>query len=167
MNFFTQLDLLNVGSLHIVVKKDSTGKMTVSLCSISSVEDNTINSIPPLSLTNTPENLDKDFFSIIKAPLQQTDALISNLKSYNEKLELAKTNNGAEQEKKKKIQKNIDKIKSIETDVNFDIKKDKDKILDEITKILEVDGSNKYAKDKKSEVLKLVSTGSLFEDENE
>jgi len=162
MDFFSRLHSLNVDSIHIVVKQDKTGKMTVSLCSISSINDSAINSIPPLSLTNTPEELDKDFFDIITNPIQQQQTLITNLKSYHERLENAKTNNAEEQERKSKVKKYIERIKTIESEPNFDIKTAKDRLLEVITKIEAVDNQNKFAKEKKAEIIKKCSTQELF-----
>lgn len=162
MEFFTRLHSLNVDSIHVVIKQDKTGKMTVSLCSISSINDSAINSIPPISLTNTPDKLDEDFFEIITKPIQEQQVLITNLKTYHERLENAKENNAQEQEKKAKLKKYIERIKTIESEPNFDVKIAKDRLLEVITKIEAVDSQNKFAKEKKAEIIKKCSMQQLF-----
>ncbi len=163
MTFFTQLSKLDLDSINFAIKKDTVGNFTVVIMCPSGTSDVAISLLTPLSLTNSPEMLDEDFFNIISHPLKKTKELITNVKNYEARLEEASKNTAEVKEKTEKIKKYSEKIKSLETSKEFDIKADKDKILELIQKILLIEPMNKYALDKKSDVLKKTSETTLFD----
>ena len=99
MTFFTQLSKLDLDSINFAVKKDKVGNFTVVIMCPSGTSDVAISLLTPLSLTNSPEMLDEDFFNIISHPLKKTKELITNVKSYEARLEEASKNTAEVKEK--------------------------------------------------------------------
>lgn len=126
-NFFTQLNEISGGTEIIMAfKSDSDGKLTVSLHSKNTdVKDKAKNHIPPLVVTETPENLDEEFFEAISKPFKKSLGLLDGMKNYEAQLDkaeketkaakdLQEKEKKAKEEKKKKYDGLMKKAKELE-----------------------------------------------------
>ena len=91
MNFFQQLtELQLVGDLKMVITTTSTGMVVSLLLANEKCGDDARNSLPPLLLRGTAAELDAEFFSTVKEPLQLTSGLQVDMESYLKQVEAAK-----------------------------------------------------------------------------
>jgi len=109
-NFFQQLNNMQLeGDWKISIKTGAHNRMLVTiLFTTEKVGDTAKKLIPPLLLKGTAEELDKDFFDAIKAPMQKTGQLLVNLEEYEKALEKAKVESKMEQHNKDKQKKDKD-----------------------------------------------------------
>lgn len=163
MTFFTQLSSLELDSINFAIKKDKLGNLTVVLMCSHGTSDIAVSLLAPLSLTNSPEKLDEEFFNIISNPVRKTQELITNVKTYEAKLAEASKNTNEAKATTEKIKKYTDKVKVIESAAGFGVKAEKEKLLELIQKILTIEPNNKYAIEKKGEIIKKTSESTLFE----
>lgn len=97
MNFFQQLNEIGPGLDLAISMKQKNGKYTMSvLPSIGNKQP-----VQPLLLTGTPEELDKDFFSLIKLPLQEAGAKLSNAEEFKKSVDQDKKTPAKKQDKSK------------------------------------------------------------------
>ncbi|RFZ90257.1 PRTRC system protein E [Mucilaginibacter conchicola] len=87
-NFFEQLaGLQNQSSLLLNIQPDDKGLLTVSV--IMRRDNQTNESLPPMLLHGTAQELDGAFFETIAAPVQHTNGLLNNIDAYQATLEKA------------------------------------------------------------------------------
>lgn len=110
-NFFNQIAMLNVvGTLQMTFQQGKEGNYIVSvLLQNEQCSDPAKNSIPPLILKGTAEELDSGFFQSITQPLEQTSSLLVNMEHYIQAQEQAKKQSAMEKEKADKEQKEKEK----------------------------------------------------------
>ncbi len=109
-NFFNQITQLNIeGNLQINIQKTDEQNYIVSvLLQNEHCGDTAKNSIPPLILKGTADDLDNGFFENIKQPMEQTSALLVDMESYLKAQELAKRQSAMEKENAEKEKKEQD-----------------------------------------------------------
>lgn len=113
MEFFkkmTEIGLANV-EINIFMKEEI---LSVMICPKSTNEK--ANSIEPIIMSATAEELDREFFNLITAPLQKTAGIISNIEAHEKSAEKAskdepakKTTGRVSQAKKKSEETKNDK----------------------------------------------------------
>lgn len=110
-NFFNQISLMNIiGNLQMVIQQGQNGQFIVSvLLQNDQCTDPAKNSIPPLVLKGTAEELDSGFFQSITQPLEETSSLLLNMENYLQAQEQAKKLSAMEKEKADKEQKEKEK----------------------------------------------------------
>lgn len=83
MNFFQQLNDIGPGLDLAITMKHKNGKYTVSV--LPTIGNKT--PMQPLIVTGTPEELDKDFFTLIRLPLQETGAKLKNVEEFKKSVD--------------------------------------------------------------------------------
>ncbi len=111
-NFFNQIAMMNVvGTLQMTLQQGQNGQYIVSvLLQNDRCSDPAKNSIPPLVLRGTAEELDGGFFQSIVRPLEETSSLLVNMENYIQAQEHAKKQSAMEKEKTEKAQKKYDEL---------------------------------------------------------
>lgn len=106
-NFFQAIAALKIeGNLNITIRQLIGGKMVVSTTlNNDSVGDNACKNIIPLNLTETPKELDQQYFKTISTPIKKTSGLLTNMEAYLKSVEEANKKSRMEQDKKKKSEK--------------------------------------------------------------
>ncbi len=106
-NFFNQIAQMNIeGSLQINIQKTDTENYIVSvLLQNEQCGDQAKNSIAPLILNGTSQDLDSGFFQNITQPIEQTSALLVNMEQYLKAEENAKRHSAMQKEKVDKEKK--------------------------------------------------------------
>lgn len=106
-NFFNQIAQMEIiGDLHLTISKGAEGNLIVSvMLQNEACGDKAKNSIPPLNLRGTAEELDEGFFEKITAPIQAASGLMVDMEGFMKQLEEAKKNSAMEKEKADKEKK--------------------------------------------------------------
>lgn len=69
--------------ITLVIRKSADGRMGVSvLPKFNTLKDEAQNSIVPLTLNGTPEELDTGFMQVVARPMQKASGLISNMAQF-------------------------------------------------------------------------------------
>ena len=152
--------------ITLVIRKSADGRMAVSLLPKSgTLKNEAQNSIVPLTLNGTPEELDSGFLQVVARPMQKASGLITNMAQFEAQADKAAAGKGArpkeskeENEKREKYEKNLKKAQ------DFIAAKKHREAVDALTE------ARKYAKsgDLKTidgqleEQKKLVGQGDLF-----
>lgn len=156
--------------ITLVIRKSADGRMAVSVLPKSNtLKDEAQNSIVPLTLNGTPEELDTGFMQVVGHPMQKVSGLISNMAQFEAQADkAAASSKGAkvakakeskeDREKRDKYEKNLKKAED-----HIAAKRHKEAV-DALTE------ARKYAKpddlksidDRLDEQKKLASQGDLF-----
>ena len=106
-NFFRQIAKLNLtGDLQITLRQGEENSFVLSvLLNNEQCGDTAKNTIPPLNLRGTAEDLDNGFFENISAPMQTASGLMVDMESFMKQLEETKRNSAMEKEKQDKEKK--------------------------------------------------------------
>lgn len=106
-NFFNQIAQLHItGDLHLTIAKGAENNFIVSvMLQNDACGDNAKNTIPPLNLRGTAEELDNGFFENITTPLQSASGLMVNMESFMKQLDETKKQSAMEKEKADKKKK--------------------------------------------------------------
>ncbi|AZA84583.1 prtrc system protein e [Chryseobacterium lactis] len=113
-NFFKQIAKMDLQSkVTLTIAKATEDKIVVSiLVQNDGCGDKAKYIIPPLNLKGTAEELDAEFFSHIKKPIESASGLMSNMEAFMKQMEEAKKQSAMEKEKADKAKKEKDvKIK--------------------------------------------------------
>lgn len=161
-NFFTLLEQVDVNSINLSIKKDTSNRFTVLISSSNPTTEVALNLLVPLFITASADELDKCFFEKITQPIEQTKKVFDNVLTYQTKLEQVANSTGEEKEKQKKIKELKDKINSIVTASDYNVFEDKTKVLELLNKVFEIDKENSFALKIKKELLIEASKGDLF-----
>ena len=107
--------------ITLVIRKSTDGRMAVSVLPKSNtLKDEAQNSIMPLTLNGTPEELDTGFMQVVARPMQKASGLISNMAQFEAQADkAAASSKGAKEarakeskedkEKREKYEKNLKK----------------------------------------------------------
>jgi len=156
--------------ITLVIRKSTDGRMAVSMLPKSNtLKDEAQNSIVPLTLNGTPEELDTGFMQVVGRPMQKASGLISNMAQFEAQAnKAASSSKGAKEakakeskedrEKREKYEKNLKKAEE-----HIAAKRHKEAV-DALTE------ARKYAKpddlktidERLDEQKKLVGQGDLF-----
>lgn len=156
--------------ITLVIRKSADGRMAVSVLPKSNtLKDEAQNSIVPLTLNGTPEELDTGFMQVVARPMQKASGLISNMAQFEAQAnKAASSSKGAKEakakeskedrEKREKYEKNLKKAEE-----HIAAKRHKEAV-DALTE------ARKYAKpddlktidERLDEQKKLVGQGDLF-----
>lgn len=156
--------------ITLVIRKSADGRMAVSVLPKSNtLKDEAQNSIVPLTLNGTPEELDSGFLQVVARPMQKASGLISNMAQFEAQAnKAASSSKGAKEakakeskedrEKREKYEKNLKKAEE-----HIAAKRHKEAV-DALTE------TRKYAKpddlktidERLDEQKKLVGQGDLF-----
>ena len=156
--------------ITLVIRKSAEGRMAVSVLPKSNtLKDEAQNSIVPLTLNGTPEELDSGFMQVVARPMQKASGLISNMAQFEAQAnKAASSSKGAKEaktkeskedrEKREKYEKNLKKAEE-----HIAAKRHKEAV-DALTE------ARKYAKpddlktidERLDEQKKLVGQGDLF-----
>lgn len=170
--FFQSMNQMMTPNVDItlVIRKSAEGRMAVSVLPKSNtLKDEAQNSIVPLTLNGTPEELDSGFMQVVARPMQKASGLISNMAQFeaqankaassSKEAKEAKTKESKEdREKREKYEKNLKKAEE-----HIAAKRHKEAV-DALTE------ARKYAKpddlktidERLDEQKKLVGQGDLF-----
>lgn len=106
-NFFNQITQLQLtGSLHLTIAKGADNNLIVSvMLQNQTCTDNAKNSIPPLTLRGTAQELDNGFFENITVPMQTASDLMVDMQGFMEQVEEAKKQSASAKEQAEKKSK--------------------------------------------------------------
>lgn len=156
--------------ITLVIRKSAEGRMAVSVLPKSNtLKDEAQNSIVPLTLNGTPEELDSGFMQVVARPMQKASGLISNMAQFEAQAnKAASSSKGAKEAKAKESKEDRDKREKYEknlkkADEHIAAKRHKEAV-DALTE------ARKYAKpddlktidERLDEQKKLVGQGDLF-----
>lgn len=102
MDFFRNIAAMDItADLQLIIRKgDMAGTWVVSvLLQNGNCGDNAKELIPPFNLRGTTEEMDRQFFEKITAPLQAASGLMDNMESFMRQLDAAKQKSVMEKEK--------------------------------------------------------------------
>jgi len=109
--------------ITLVIRKSADGRMAVSVLPKSNtLKDEAQNSIVPLTLNGTPEELDTGFMQVVGRPMQKASGLISNMAQFEAQADKAASSSKSakeakakeskeDREKREKYEKNLKKAK--------------------------------------------------------
>lgn len=102
--FFTQINqLMNQATDITLVIRKKEGLLTVSaMPKINGLKDEAQNHIVPLTITGTPEELDRGFLPTVCRPLQKATGLLANMSQFEQQADKAGANSKAAKELKDK-----------------------------------------------------------------
>lgn len=102
--FFTQINqLMNQATDITLVIRKKEGLLTVSaMPKINGLKDEAQNHIVPLTITGTPEELDRGFLPTVCRPLQKATGLLANMSQFEQQADKAAANSKAAKELKDK-----------------------------------------------------------------
>lgn len=154
MNFFKQMSDIGIKDVTIEIKVAEDGRMTVLTSPKSIAKDKALNSIKPLLLTGTVEELDSGYFEAIEKPLKKTSKFFNNVESYEAKIEDAKKETAeaeAEKSKEKNAQTTLTSI-TAKLKTPADWLKNKDAITKAIQNLFEANPESAAAKKAKKDL---------------
>lgn len=110
-----QMMNLNV-DITLVIRKSADGRMAVSVLPKSNtLKDEAQNSIVPLTLNGTPEELDTGFMQVVARPMQKASGLISNMAQFEAQAnKAASSSKGAKEAKAKESKEDREKREKYE-----------------------------------------------------
>lgn len=156
--------------ITLVIRKSAEGRMAVSVLPKSNtLKDEAQNSIVPLTLNGTPEELDSGFLQVVARPMQKASGLISNMAQFEAQAnKAASSSKGAKEAKAKESKEDREKREKYEKN----LKKAEDHIAAKRHKeaVDALTEARKYAKpgdlktidEQLDEQKKLVGQGDLF-----
>lgn len=156
--------------ITLVIRKSADGRMAVSVLPKSNtLKDEAQNSIVPLTLNGTPEELDTGFMQVVARPMQKASGLISNMAQFEAQAnKAASSSKGAKEAKAKESKEDRERREKYEKN----LKKAEDHIAAKRHKeaVDALTEARKYAKtedlksidDRLDEQKKLASQGDLF-----
>ncbi len=97
--------------ITLVIRKSADGRMAVSvLPKCNTLKDEAQNSIVPLTLNGTPEELDTGFMQVVGRPMQKASGLISNMAQFEAQADkAASSSKGAKEAKAKESKEDREK----------------------------------------------------------
>lgn len=146
--FFSQLNELAFQQLNISVNKLKNGKFSLVVKPNNFSDDPAYDNLRPLTVSGTPEELDKEFINAIQKPLEVVNGLMLDAESYLKELKEAEKKTKAAEALKKKIDKAVTDAEKYQKD-KFDAEK-KSSVTTATKKwneVLELDSENKKAKE--------------------
>ncbi|WP_293299923.1 prtrc system protein e [Pedobacter sp. UBA4863] len=107
MNFFQSITALQVkGDWKITIARETPERFIVSILVVNTtLGDSAAKIVPPILLKGTAEELDSAFFEHIGRPLEETDALFTNMEQYLKAREQARLSSKMEKDRKEKQDK--------------------------------------------------------------
>lgn len=102
--------------ITLVIRKSADGRMAVSVLPKSNtLKDEAQNSIVPLTLNGTPEELDSGFLQVVARPMQKASGLISNMAQFEAQAnKAASSSKGAKEAKAKESKEDREKREKYE-----------------------------------------------------
>ncbi|MBF0648191.1 PRTRC system protein E [Dysgonomonas sp. GY75] len=102
--FFTQINRIMSQAVDItLVIRKKEGQLTVSaMPKTNGLKDEAQNHIVPLTVTGTPEELDRGFLPTICTPMQKAAGLLANMSNFEQQADKAAANSKAAKELKEK-----------------------------------------------------------------
>jgi PRTRC genetic system protein E len=101
----------------MVIRKHD-GELTIQMIPVLRNKDKVKQTLSPLTVTGAPEELDKDFFSVVASSLEKTKGITNNIKQYEALIA------AAEEEKKKKALGKKDKPKTTQPATKLESKQE-------------------------------------------
>lgn len=101
--------------ITLVIRKSADGRMAVSVLPKSNtLKDEAQNSIVPLTLNGTPEELDSGFMQVVARPMQKASGLISNMAQFEAQADkAAASSKGAKVAKAKETKEEKENARSM------------------------------------------------------
>jgi PRTRC system protein E len=102
--FFTQINgIMNQGvDITLVIRKKEGQLMVSAMPKTNGLKDEAQNHIVPLTVTGTPEELDRGFLPTICRPIQKAAGLLVNMNRFEQQADKAAINSKAAKELKEK-----------------------------------------------------------------
>ena len=116
--FFQSMNQMMNPSVDItlVIRKSADGRMSVSVLPKSNtLKDEAQNSIVPLTLSGTPEEIDSGFLQVVSRPVQKASGLITNMAQFEAQADrAASSSKGAKESKSKESKEDKEKRENYE-----------------------------------------------------
>lgn len=144
--FFSKLAKLPLSQMTLGISFSADNdKITLSVLPKVKVKDKVVNSLKPLNITGTPEELDREFFNVLVKPMENTNELFTNITTFEESVERAKNKSDYAKKEKEKITTKVNKLTQLLKSSEFDAAKDYEKAIKLANEILKIEATNKEA----------------------
>ena len=147
IGFFSTLCTFGFQQLSIAINRIGDDKLNVIVKPQNFSGDPAYDTLKPLSLNGTIEEIDTGFFEAIGRPLEVVSGLMANAKSFIEEAADAEKKTKANKAIADKLKKDFESAKKFYEKDGFDIKKSAKTALNKFLKITEVDPKHKGAND--------------------
>ncbi len=129
--YFSQIMSSGV-DYNLTISQTAAGDIVVILLpKVHDLKDGAGHKIGPLKISGSPQDLDREFFPTITAPIQKTSGILLNMKDYEEQQKAAEAESKAAKDEKDKLSKAakekkdkydgfMKKAEELETAGNFD-----------------------------------------------
>lgn len=166
-NFFELLEKTSIEHVNIDVTF-SEDRNTVTIATITTPKvskDKALNSLKPIVITNTLENITKGFFPTVEHEMKQRQTMYTNIETLEADREAKAKETALGKQKKEKYKKTFENLENLVKDDTFNAKdpKMKKKVDEMIKTILEIKPNCSKTKDIKKEVEEQATQGELFQ----
>jgi len=143
-NFFSILQQTEISQFGISISFDGD-TVSVSVLPKSSAKDKALQTLKPLTLRGTVQEVDEKFFQILQKPLEQTKALFRNTVAFEQALKETEKKTQQAKKKKESTTKKATELKQLLNDKSFNPMQDHKKATDLANQILKLDANHKEA----------------------
>lgn len=143
-NFFSTLKQMGIEQYGMSILFDDN-TVTVSVRPKSSVKDKALQTLKPLTLRGTIEEVDEKFFQILQKPLEQTNSLFRNTVAFEQALKETEQKTQQAKKKKESVSKKATELKKLLKEKDFNPMEDHKKATDLAKAILKIDPNHKEA----------------------
>ncbi|HDZ15398.1 hypothetical protein LCGC14_1708960 [marine sediment metagenome] len=143
-NFFSTLHETGIEQYGISISFDGDA-VSVSVLPKSSAKDKALQSLKPLTLRGTVQEVDDKFFEILQKPLERTNALFRNTVAFEQALKETELKTQQVKKKKESTGKKTTELKQLLKEKDFNPMQDYKKATDIANEILKIDPNHKEA----------------------
>ncbi len=142
--FFSSLQQTGIAQYGISILFDND-TVSVSLLPKSNAKDKALQSIRPITVRGTVQEVDERFFEILQKPLERTKALFDNTNTFEKNLKETEQRTQQAKKKKESTTKKASELKQLLKEKDFNPMSDHKKATDIANEILKIDFDNKDA----------------------
>ena len=143
-NFFSTLKQMGIEQYGISILFDDE-TVSVSVLPKTNAKDKALQTLKPLTLRGTIEEVDEKFFQILQKPLEQTNSLFRNTLAFEQALKETEKKTQPAKKKKESTTKKATELKQLLNDKSFNPMQDHQKATDLANQILKLDANHKEA----------------------
>jgi len=143
-NFFSTLQQTGIGQCALSISFDGE-TISLSLLPKTNATDKAFDTLKPITLKGTIEELDKHFFEIVQRPMEQAQGIIANTESFERNLKETQSKTAHAKQKKESVKKKSDELKALLKATDFNPMTDHEKATSLAETILTTQPDNKEA----------------------
>lgn len=143
-NFFSTLQQTGIEQYGMSILFDGA-TVSVSILPKSSAKDKALQTLKPLTLRGTIQEVDEKFFQVLQKPLEQTNALFRNTLAFEQALKETEQKTQQAKKKKESVSKKATELKQLLKEKDFNPMENHKKATDLAKTILKIDPNHKEA----------------------